>query len=156
MATEAQAKQLVDLIIYLAKDANVNTKPSYDDSIKLVTTILNTTSAVGVANPKVYSAFVTQQGNLHPTLLLRKDNIGIVIWTRVSEGTYHATKVGAFPENYTVPSNIPVVFKNKLNDSEVTARRISSDVIEITTTDVDGKLTDGLLTNFYIEFNVFV
>jgi len=156
MATEVQAKQLVDLIIYLAKDANVNTKPSYDDSIKLVTSILNTPSTTSGVNPKVYSVFVTQQSNLHPTLLIRKDNIGSIIWTRVSEGTYHATKVGAFPENFTVPSNIPVIFKNKLNDSEVTVKRISSDIIEVTTTDVDGKLTDGLLTNFYIEFNVFV
>ncbi len=154
MATEAQARQLVDMIIYLAKDATMNSKPSYNECVKVVKELI--TPPPTIINPKVYSMFITQIGNLHPSLVIRKNDIGVIVWTRASEGIYYGTKVGAFPENFTVPSNIPVVFKNRLDDSEVVVKRISSDVIEITTTDVDGKLTDGLLTNFYIEFNVFV
>lgn len=154
MATEAQAKQLVDMIIYLAKDANINTKPSYDDCIKLVMGMITPQSAV--VNPKVYAMFITQSGNAHPSPIIRKNDIGAITWSRVSTGVYQGTKTGAFPENATIPSNIPVTFKNKLDNSEVTVQRISSSIIEITTKDSDGKLADSLLTNFFIEINVFV
>lgn len=155
MATEAQAKQLVDLIIYLSKNSSIDTKPTYEEVISTMQVLL-TNLTTTASNPKEYSVFVTQQGTSAPTVLIKKNSIGDVVWSRVSIGTYDVTKIGAFVENSTVPSNIPVVFKNKLNNSEVTVKRISSDVIEVSTKDVDGKLTDGLLTNFYIEFNVFV
>lgn len=155
MATEAQAKQLVDLIIYLSKNSGIDTKPTYEEVINTMKVLL-TNLTTTVTNPKEYSVFVTQQGTSAPTVVIKKDDVGGVVWSRISVGTYDVTKVGAFTENSTVPSNIPAVFKNKLNNSEVTVKQISSDVIRVTTTNSTGTLSDGLLTNFFMEFNIFI
>lgn len=154
MTTTEQAKQLVDLIIYLAKDATINTKPTYDDTIKIVNTILN--QNIQVVNPKVYAVLVTQEGNTRPLVVVLKSDIDGIVWTRKSVGVYNATRVGAFPEFKTVPNNNPVSYYNEDNKATVTARRISNDAIEITTKNSDGELSDGLLTSLYIEFNVYL
>lgn len=47
---------------------------------------------------KVYTALLTQSGTDAPTAIILDNTIGDIIWSRISEGSYLGTLLGAFPE----------------------------------------------------------
>lgn len=56
---------------------------------------------------KVYTATLNQSGTSTPTSNILENSIGNIVWTRVTNGIYWGTLVGAFPENKTHLSITP-------------------------------------------------
>lgn len=51
----------------------------------------------------IYAAILNQTGVNAPTAtIVRNDLSGPIVWTRVTDGIYNGTLVGAFPENKTI------------------------------------------------------
>jgi len=131
----------------------------YGGYIKELTKILNSTAPEPIQpriNPRVYAVLVSQKDTSRPEINVLRTDFGAVGWARIAEGTYIARKAGAFPESKTVPTSNSIGLLNEDTGSKIVVRRLNNNDIEIKTYNSLGKLQDGLLTNHYLEFNVYL
>jgi len=149
--------KFVELIDKLVSDKY--TPEEYSSGIKTITNILNSTAPEPVQpkiNPKVYAVLISQSGITKPSVTVLRTDFGGVGWNRLGTGIYIARKAGAFPESKTVPTTNPVSLYNEDTKTKIVVKRLNNNDIEIRTYDSSGKLADGVLTNYYLEFNVYL
>ena len=107
---------------------------------------------IATSGYKNYSILITQTGSADPIVTELGNNIGEIVWTRSSAGTYIATSTGLF----TNKTFIPLSLNNHVDSTGVVYRltKLSSSILILTTTD-GGDLTDGKLNGFQIEFKIY-
>lgn len=123
------------------------------------TSIANTafvTGAIATAKPyKVYTAKLTQTGTSAPTVTYTLENtVGTITWTRNSTGTYYATSSSLF----VGPSKCSVsAFFGSFQASgeKILGYNADANTCVISTTASNGTVTDGLLSNAFIEIRVY-
>jgi len=157
MITTKQIEEFINIVTYLGKESSINSKPSYEEVVKILYSILNSAgSELPQANPKTYSVLISQTGLNVPVIIQLKSDVSGITWLRVEAGVYIARKLGGFPENKTIPTNNPIALYNDDTKIKIVVKRINNNDIEVRTYDSLGKLSDGLLTNHYLEFNVYI
>lgn len=99
---------------------------------------------------KVYTATINQVGTATPTVNIMGNNeIGTIVWSKISTGEFNGDLVGAFTANKTWFAN------TQEQDSQILIRRLGNDTIEIRTTNSGGTNTDGILSDTSIEIRVY-
>jgi hypothetical protein len=91
----------------------------------------------------IYIALLSQTGTSAPTAtVLKSDLTGTPVWTRQSTGLFLCTLADAFPLNKTTvsPHIIPLLVGN---ESKVSGKRISDNVVQIQARDFADNLVDG-------------
>lgn len=157
MITPEDTKKFVDILDKLLSDRY--TPEEYSDGIKTITNILNSTAPEPIqpkVNPRIYAVLLNQSGTSKPIINVLRTDFGAVGWNRVSAGVYIARKAGGFPENKTVPTNNPIALYNEDTKTKIVVKRLNNNDIEVRTYNSEGKLSDGMLTNYYLEFNVYL
>jgi len=102
-----------------------------------------------------YAVTVTQTGANAPVATILNNTLGTVTWARTSAGTYTATTTGLFTLGKTLPNSNVETITVESTGAKISAVRTSANVITITTKTSEDTLTDGLLTDRYIEFIVY-
>lgn len=103
--------------------------------------------------PKIYTALLTQSGTGAPTAtVLGTNEIGTIVWTRNSAGSYTGTLTSAFTANKTWA----MVQKGDMNGSFVNGllSSTSANSVSLTVTDNAGSSTDNF-TNMSIRIEVY-
>jgi hypothetical protein len=102
--------------------------------------------------PLVYKALITQEGGtVDPTVVVLKNTIGNIVWTRVNDGSYQGTLNDSFPDNKTFMLIGKLDF---LNSHTVLFRKESESTIALKT-QVGETLADGNLYNVPILIEVY-
>lgn len=132
-----------------------------DDYNKVVETVNEVIDEVALLAPEpttkyTYALTVTQTGANAPVVTELENTLGTVTWARTGAGTYTATSDGLFTEGKTLPNSNAETFTDKTTGNQITAVWTSVNVITITTVNNSDVLTDGLLTDRYLEFTVYV
>lgn len=109
---------------------------------------------------KVYKALLTQTGTSAPTAVILQNTFGAtLVITRGGVGDYTITLAGAFTANKTVIKHKTIVmYDNTISfiGGAFISRRVDSDTIQLFTQDtIGGTDTDAILTNEYIEIEVY-
>jgi hypothetical protein len=96
-----------------------------------------------------YEALITQQSTGNPTVLILKNEIGNIVWTRTNPGRYYGTLSGAFNSAKTTIQMTPGGYEHGVASYVFDLDRISIRTVLLAT----GALTDGLLlsTNLLIK-----
>ena len=68
---------------------------------KKINEIIDWINNIGTPSYKVYTALLTQEGSLAPTVVVLENTIGSIVWTRSLAGQYSGTLSGAFTANKT-------------------------------------------------------
>jgi hypothetical protein len=102
------------------------------------------------AQPLIYKALITQSGEDAPTLLILKNTIGEIVWTRSMEGVYLGTLTGAFAENkvFTMLYGAFISDFNRSDNNSVRIITYSGDFSE-------SAMADGLLSETPILIEVY-
>lgn len=101
---------------------------------------------------KSYTCLITQSGASAPTVeILGLNEIGSIVWTRTSTGTYRGTLVGEFIDNKTFFVFTP---NTTFADIDYALTRISSDYFLLRMF-IGGALFDGALTDASLEVRVY-
>jgi hypothetical protein len=87
-----------------------------------------------------YKVLLTQSGTSAPTVTVLDNTLGLIVWTRTSQGVYQATLSGTFDSNKTF---LQITSSSK--DGICFIERISEDVIEVKTVAADLNLEDDIL-----------
>lgn len=98
---------------------------------------------------KEYTALISQSGTAAPTVIILKNTIGNIVWTRSSTGIYYGTLANAFTDDKTTFNITP-----KLTPWNLIISRDNSNVISITTYNSTTP-ADDLLTNTPIKIQVY-
>lgn len=144
------SRRLLNAALVIADDYNkvVETVNEVIDEVALL--------ALGVTTKYLYAATTTQTGANAPVATELENTLGTVTWARTSTGTYTATSDGLFTEGKTLPNANPETFTDNTTGDKIIVVRTSANVITVTTTDSFDVLTDGLLTDRYLEFVVYL
>lgn len=104
---------------------------------------------------KRYKALMTQSGTAAPVATVLENTVGVIVWSRASEGSYVGTLTGSFLELKTF---IHEKVRNKVIDeaARIEITRLSDDEISIkTASDELGTLSDDQLTYTPILIEVY-
>lgn len=104
-------------------------------------------------NPKRYVAFITQAGGAAPTVVIRQNNIGNIVWTRDSQGFYLGILLGAFISDTNCYPDITKT--NGAAGDYVYFKCEDADMVSINTFDVAGVAQDNMLNNYPIKIEVY-
>jgi len=108
-----------------------------------------TTTPVDSRPYKTYTVLITQTGTSDPTVTILENGIGAIIWTRTGVGTYSGTLTGAFTLNKTAQ------FIGNSNTCFVNLGSSGSNVVNISTYNAVGVISDGLLGSASYEIRVY-
>ena len=100
-----------------------------------------------------YTALLTQTGTDAPVAIVLENNIGNIVWSRVSDGEYNGTLNSAFTSNKTYYS-ITMTSGGGLDVGQFVQNTTQSDYISIATWS-NNIFFDGLLANTPIEIRVY-
>lgn len=130
----------------------------YNRVVEAVNELIDEVSllALGVTTKYVYAVTTTQTSTNAPVATELENALGEVVWARTSAGTYTATSDGLFEDGKTLPNGNPETFTDNATGDKITVVRTSANVITVTTTNSSDVLTDGILTNRYLEFVVYI
>lgn len=141
---------MANINTYTTESVKVNDKIVASDGVSGATKNLAAGDIAELAGCKVYRAFLTQTGTNAPVVTLVGTNtIGDLVCTRVSAGQYTFTLTNAFFGNATA-----VIGLAKFDYIEIRGSKTSSSTYTILTYNA-GVLSDGLLTDQYIELRVY-
>lgn len=141
---------MANINTYTVESVRIDDKIVASDGISGATKNLAAGDIAELAGCKVYRAFLTQTGTNAPVVTLVGTNtIGDLVCTRVSTGQYRFTLINAFVGNATA-----VIGLAKFDYIEIRGSKLSSDAYTILTYNT-GVLSDGLLTDQYIELRVY-
>jgi hypothetical protein len=105
-----------------------------------------------VVNYRKYIANISQAGTSDPTVTILENTIGDIVWTRLSNGAYIGTLMGAFPDAtkvYALINQLPLgLFLSQIG-------WLSVNEIVIYTLDTTGAYVDFILDNTTIEIRVY-
>lgn len=105
---------------------------------------------VKVVQPKVYRGIMTQVSTNAPTVAVMENTLGTIAWTRVTDGQYRGTLVGAFAENKTH------VLMSGYEDALIYGFRNNANIVNVFSQVSDSLVyTDGLITNVSIQILVY-
>lgn len=90
---------------------------------------------------KIYVGILTQAGTADPTAVLKKNSLGIPVWTRTSTGIYNGLLVGAFPASTFMTSHVEVDELNGAFQSRL--KRVDDDNCQLRVYDPGGNLVDN-------------
>lgn len=123
--------------------------------------LLTGSPAVDSRPYKVYTALLTQSGSNAPTATILENNIGSIVWSRSTNGTYVATLAGAFTvgktnviTNGAYVGGFTVIGTNQFNAnaiyffSQVQTANTSTGAIIYSN-------TDSVLDKVFIEIRVY-
>lgn len=113
--------------------------------------ILSTGSIV--SSYKTYTALLSQSGSNNPTSIILENTLGNIVWSRTSTGIYDGTLVGAFPISKSFCMIQKDTFISVAPQDESLIKRISNDVIRVSTG--GGGFADNILDNTSIEIRVY-
>lgn len=103
-----------------------------------------------------YKAIGNQNGTNPPTIEPYKNNVGNIVWSRVANGAYRGTLVGAFLDKKVISAGCTI--KSSFDSSVVsfTITRENDDSILIQGYDLTNQSNnlDNLMTDALIEFDV--
>lgn len=103
---------------------------------------------------KIYRAQLVQTGTNAPVAKEFQNNIGTIVWTRISEGHYQATLEGAFPSDKTFITTTLEWTTTAANS--VYSSRFNNDIIDVNTfTGLGSTPTDILGTGVNITILVY-
>ena len=99
-----------------------------------------------------YTCTLNQLETNHPVAMEFTNDVGQVIWSRISSGIFTANSDGLFTDK----TFIPPYLNNLVNTVGVAYRltKTNSSVLTLITVD-SGIPTDGLLVNFPLEFKIY-
>lgn len=118
--------------------------------------IINNLTVTGTINGDVvvpykkYIATVSQTGTNDPTVTVLENTIGDIVWTRITDGSYLATLVGAFPD-----ADRTYLIVGKSNQNFFDLYRANSDELYLLSADPLNILSDNLLINTTIEIRIY-
>lgn len=98
----------------------------------------------------VYTALVSQSGTSAPTVNELNNEIGAIVWTRISTGVYRGTLSGAFISSNTWTT---AAFQENLGTGYL--KRAASSYVEIRTVNTGGSPADSIMNNTPIEIRVY-
>ena len=105
---------------------------------------------------KVYSAIFNQFSSNAPTVTILENTIGNIIWTRNDTGNYSGTLVNAFSSGITMsPQNAINIINGSLDGCKLEVINANQDVISINTYDSTNIVSDGLLSDIFIEIRIY-
>lgn len=100
---------------------------------------------------KSYVANITQSGTSNPTVVVMPGNeIGTIVWTRVTAGQYAGTLSGAFTDSTKVTCVISGIYAGT-----ALIGRTGANTVEIITANNSGVAADGGLSGTHIEIRVY-
>lgn len=98
---------------------------------------------------KIYRAFITQNGTSNPiAVVVGPNTIGDIVWTRSGVGVYSGYLDNAFI------GNVGLVVGATTDTKSVKLANLSSDILSISSY-LYTSLTDGILSNQYIEIRIY-
>lgn len=101
---------------------------------------------------KSYIALITQNNLGDPTVVVLKNDIGNIVWTRDSKGHYFGTLANAFPSNKTFGT---IQLSNQAPDfSFHSCGRLDDNTFEIFTALANGTLVDSELVSSSLQIIV--
>lgn len=130
----------------------------YNRVVEAVNEVIDEVALVslGVTTKYLYAITTTQTGANAPVATELENTLGTVTWARTGAGTFTATSDGLFVEGKTLPNSNAETFTDNTTGDKITVVRTSANVITVTTTDSSDVATDGLLTDRYLEFVVYI
>lgn len=106
---------------------------------------------------QVYTAIISQSGTSDPVVTVLDNNIGNIVWTRGSEGTYNGTLANAFPLGKTwfaAPHN-GLEFEEWRGHISLVRDSPSNTGMLLLRTEKDEARVDDALFNCSIEIRVY-
>lgn len=104
---------------------------------------------------RCYVALLTQTGSNAPVATVLENTIGTITWSRNSDGSYTATRTGAFTANKTMAQLGYLDDQLASGIVSVVQPITSTDGITISTGQVGGSGIDGLLYKTFFEIRVY-
>ena len=115
--------------------------------------LADTSADMDISPSKRYVALVSQASTAAPTAIVMMNTVGTVTPEYVGVGTYKLSAPGLLTTNKTVPVNeLPAT---DASGNTITMTLVDDDYFLITTKNSSDTLTDGILSNQYISFEVF-
>lgn len=110
-----------------------------------------------VAPYKVYSAEFSQSGTSAPTVVIKQNEVGSIVWSRSGAGDYRGTLTGAFSSANFLTAQIIYLGNNGAFGGVAQAfiNKVSNDEIRMLTQTGDLTNVDNLLINSFIEIRVY-
>lgn len=102
-----------------------------------------------------YTALLTQSGTDAPLPTILEDTIGLPTWARAGVGTYTLTKTGFFVIGKSMPAKAEQYYDKDLNRFVLTPTSANLYTLETFAAADDQTLADGVLTNQYINIEVY-
>lgn len=155
-STQVVVKSQLDLKADLASPVLTGTPTAPTATAGTNNTQVATTAFVQAnARPyKIYKALMSQSGTSAPTVTVLENNIGAIVWSYSSVGTYFATLSGAFTLNKTAATIVNS--QASLNPASFQGFAYTNvNAIQVNTKNVSGVITDGLLFNAVVEIVVY-
>lgn len=121
------------------------------------TSIATTAFVQAVVRPyKSYAIKLSQTGTSNPTVTFTLENtVGSITWTRSSTGVYFATSSGLFGSG-TAKCSVSAFFGSfQASGEKILGYSVDSNTCVISTTAANGTVTDGLMSNAFIEIRVY-
>ncbi len=105
---------------------------------------------VGEQATLIYEAFVTQTGTSAPTVVVKRNTIGSIVWSYSNVGQYVGTLSGAFPS-----AQCAFIASTPPNNCGLAQLfRINNNTIGLESRNNLNASTNGLLTDFYIKIMI--
>ena len=151
-----------DQIIIGKKVNSLRDGSQYQSFAMSVTEFIDTVSKaiVPVTTDKVYKALLTKDDIVvaAPTVTVKENSLGAVVWTRQSDGVYVGTLAGAFPSGARVLARGGVT--QSANDSQwivYKVARLTNDTVILTGWDVQNAeaAVDGDFYEVPVEITVY-
>lgn len=103
-----------------------------------------------------FDAFITQTSTNTPELIVRRNTYGEYTVEYVTIGTYNIVfNNTVLTDNLTFPNSTPIV-NIDASGNIFSYSRIDNKTIQITSSNSDSELTNGLLDTFHIYFNTTI
>ncbi len=109
---------------------------------------------ISIKGYKSYSGVISQTGTSDPTLILFKNEIGSIVWTRSGSGLYSGELTGAFTFQKTeffINGSVNGLIQTTVDYNTPT----NINIVDIVTSD-GNTLVDGILNNTPFEIRVYL